>query len=277
MTIDAYFRSDAGQDIIAEMAAAFGIDEQSTRSAVYALSEELEVRIQRLMLSRSGVADVVSLVTTRHAPNVPPNSAALTSQDVTANGDDILNVLIGNKHVSRGIAARVASRSGLDAATVQKLLPVVATLVISELQRQAAPAIAKVAGTISGLSGAEASPLPLPGDTLPAEGERRRGPIDAGSPLPIPGDDIPGLGRRNRFPDPQSGDNPYSRLPDIIRRGGERVPGSGGDTLESVIRSILGNILGSNSGVIGTMIKLFVVRWIASLVRRVLAQATGQR
>src|SRR3546814_4748291 len=55
-------------------------------------------------------------------------------------------------------------------------------------------------------------------------------------------------------------DNPYSRLPDIVRRGGQRVPGPDGGSLENIIRSILGNLLGSNSGVIGTMIKLFLVR-----------------
>lgn len=296
MTIDDSFRSAAGQELIGRVADAFGVDEQSARRAVLSLTDELEVRLQRTMLSRGGVADVLALVTAPGARRMPAEAAELASADVTANGHQILNVLIGNKHVSRKIAARVASSSGLDVATVQKLLPIVATLVISELQRQAAPAIAKVASTIPGFSGAGGSPLPMPGDTFPPVARdanwtddrrssgasapaRPRGPIDHGSPLPVPGDDIPGLGRRSRYPGPatEPEDNPYSRLPDIVRRGGERVPGSDGDSLENVIRSILGKLLGSNSGVVGTMIKLFVVRWIASIVRRVLAQVLGRR
>ncbi len=281
MTIDDSLRSVAGHELIARVADAFGIDEKSAQSAVFSLADELEVRIQRAMLSRGGVADVLSLVTAPGARGVPLNAADLASPGLTANGDQILNVLIGNKHVSRKIAARVASSSGLDVATVQKLLPVVATLLISELQRQSAPTIAKVASTLPGFAGAGGSPLPMPGEPFPSGAEKPRGEINAGSPLPIPGDDIPGLGRgRSRYPEPEREpeDNPYSRLPDIVRRGGERVPpDSGGDSLENVIRSILGNLLGSNSGVVGTMIKLFIVRWIASIVRRVLAQALGRR
>src|SRR5262249_12020910 len=150
----------------------------------------------------------------------------------------------GSKHLSRGIAARTASDTGLDADTVQKILPVVANLLIGELQRQSGPQIAKVAGSIPGFSGAGGSPLPMPGDTFPPAGQPQdttpdyqptntevpgapRGPIDAGRPLPIPGDNIPGLGRSNRYPGPdddQPDNNPYSRLPDIVRRGGQRVP-----------------------------------------------------
>ncbi|SFV32996.1 DUF937 domain-containing protein [Hyphomicrobium facile] len=299
MTIDESLRSAAGQELIGRVADAFAIDEQSARSAVYALGDELAARIQRTMLSRGGVADVVSLVTAPGASRALSDSDGLSSPEMIANGDQILDVLIGNKHVSRKIAARAASRSGIDAATAQKMLPVVATLLIGELQKQSGPAIAKVASLIPAFSGAGGSPLPMPGDTFPparrdvnstpddqppigAPGRPAdipRGPIDAGNPLPIPGDNIPGVGRRNRYPGPASEpeDNPYSRLPDIVRRGGEQVPGPDGGSLENVIRSILGNLLGSNSGVVGTMIKLFLIRWIASIVRRVLSQVLVRR
>ena len=300
MTIEDSLRSAKGQELIAKVAAAFGIDEQKAGAAVRDLTDELNARIQRAMLSRGGVADVVSLITAPGAQQVLSQPEALASPDIAANGNDILNVLVGSKHVSRGIASRTASRTGLDAATLQKMLPVVANLLIGELQKQSGPAIAKVAGNIPGFGGAGGSPLPLPGDSFPpmggdagatsdyqpADGNSSgplRGPTDLGRPLPIPGDNIPGVGRRNRYqppdqePGPDQDDNPYSRLPDIVRRGGQRVPGPDGGSLESVIRSILGNLLGSNSGVIGTMIKLFLVRWIVSLVRRFLSGALGGR
>ncbi|MBS0269886.1 MAG: DUF937 domain-containing protein [Proteobacteria bacterium] len=300
MTIDDSFRSASGQELIGKIADAYDIDEQSAQRAVQSLADELQARIQRSMLSRGGVADVVSLVTAPGATRIPADSAGFASPELVASGDQILNVLIGNKHVSRGIAQRTASSSGVDASTLQKLLPVVATLVIGELQRQSGPAIAKVASTIPGFSGAGGSPLPMPGDTFPPTGrdvntqpdgrppfagsgpDKTPGPsrpIDGGSPLPVPGDDIPGLGRRGRYPGPESepdDDNPYSRLPDIVRRGGQQVPGPDGGSLESVIRSILGNLLGSNSGIVGTMIKLFLLRWIVSIARRVLAQTLGR-
>lgn len=292
MTIENTLRSADGQRLISDVASAFGIDQQKAGAAVQLLTDELSARIQRAMLSRGGVADVVSLVTAPSAQRALTHPDALTTSGVAADGDDILDVLIGSKHVSRGIAARTARQTGLDPITIQKLLPVVANLLVGELQRQSGPAIAKVAGSLPGFGGAGGSPLPLPGDIFPPRGSSTssapddlpstgsRGPIDAGNPLPLPGDTIPGVGRRNRYrePDPGQDDNPYSRLPDIVRRGGQRVPGpDGGGSLESVIRSILGNLLGSNSGVVGTMIKLFLVRWIVSLVRRVLAGALSRR
>ncbi len=300
MTIEESLRSAKGQELIGKVAEAFDVDEQKAGAAVQSLTDELKVRIQRSMLSRGGVADVVSLVTAPSAAKVLSNPDDLSSPDVAASGNQILDVLIGSKHVSRGIAARTASDTGLDADTVQKILPVVANLLIGELQRQSGPAITKVAGNIPGFSGAGGSPLPLPGDTFPPAGPAEettpdyrptppeapsapRGPIDAGRPLPIPGDNIPGLGRSNRYPGPDDNapeDNPYSRLPDIVRRGGQRVPGPDGGSsgsLEDIIRSILGNLLGSNSGVIGTMIKLFLVRWLVSFLRRILSGAAGSR
>lgn len=292
MTIENSLRSAEGQQLISNVASAFGIDEQKAAEAVQLLTDELSARIQRAMLSRGGVADVVSLVTAPAAQRALTRPDALATSGVAADGDDILEVLIGSKHVSRGIALRTARMTGLDPITVQKLLPVVANLLVGELQRQSGPAIAKVAGSLPGFGGAGGSPLPLPGDIFPPRGSSSnsssdlpsgpassasRGPIDAGNPLPVPGDTIPGVGRRNRYPQPGQDDNPYSRLPDIVRRGGERVPGPDGGSLESVIRSILGNLLGSNSGVVGTMIKLFLVRWIVSLVRRVLAGALSRR
>jgi hypothetical protein len=296
VTIEESLRSAKGQELVGRVAEAFDVDRQKAGSAMQSLTDELKARVQRCMLSRGGVADVVSLVTAPNAGKVLSSPDDLSSPDVAASGNRLLDTLIGSKHVSRGIAARTASRSGLDADTVEKMLPVAANLLIGELQRQSGPQIAKVAGSIPGFSGAGGSPLPLPGDTFPTAGGSDgtasdyqpsgpaapsvpRGPIDAGNPLPVPGDNIPGLGRSSRYPGPDAepDDNPYSRLPDIVRRGGQRVPGPEGGSLENIIRSILGNLLGSNSGVIGTMIKLFLIRWLASLVRRILSGAIGKR
>jgi hypothetical protein len=53
------------------------------------------------------------------------------------------------------------------------------------------------------------------------------------------------------------------------------VPGGG--SLDNVIRSIFGNLLGGNRGVIGTMIQLFLIRWLASLARRFLSRIATRR
>jgi hypothetical protein len=280
----------------ARVASSFGLDEQKTAAALGLLTDELKARIQRAMLSRGGVADVAGLVT---GPRTAvQNSQQLSDPGVVAQGNHILDKLIGSKHTSRGIAQSTAKTSGLPASTVEQLLPVVASFVIAELQKRAGPAIARAVNGMPGLSASD--------DRARApERAASTGP-DYGNPLPVPGDNIPGVGGRGRSstrgrwpqddrrgpdypgPDDRGGpdgpedepgpeDNPYSRLPDIIRRGGGRVPGTNGGSLEDTIRDILGNVLGSNSGVVGTMIKLFLVRWLAQLARRVLGGVFARR
>lgn len=291
MTIEASLKSAEGRRFIAKLASAFEIDDRTANTAVEALERELRARIERTMLSRGGVTDVLSLVTQPAATRVLSEPGDLASQDLAASGNQILDVLIGNKHISRKIAARAASEAGLDAGTVEKLLPVVAGLMIGQLQQQSLPALEKLVRNTPGLISAGGRPLPLPGDRLPeanppggtrpaygggSNGSQAapRGPIDAGRPLPIPGDNIPGLGRGSqRLPDAE---NPYDRLPDIVRRGaGPQMPGGG--SLDEIIRSIFGNLLGRNRGVIGTMIQLFLIRWLASIARRILARVLANR
>jgi len=287
MTIAASLESPEGQRLVDKVAQAFNVDDAKANQAVHALTDELEARIQRRMLNRGGVADVAALVTNPAAADALSDPQTLASSDAIESGNHILDVLIGNKHVSRKIAARTASAFSLETGTVEKMLPAVANLLIAELQRQSQPALQKAVSGIPGLS-IGGSPLRLPGDALPpasapndwssgngqpAPGRSPGTPIDAGQPLPIPGDNIPGLGRKSgrSYPQPDDGDDPYQRLPDIIRRGGQQVPGGGG-SLEDIIRSIFGKVLGSNRGVIGTMIQLFLIRWLASLARRFLSR-----
>lgn len=287
MTIAASLESPDGQRLVDKVAQAFNVDDDKAGQAVHALTNELEARIQRRMLNRGGVADVAALVTNPAAGAALSNPQTLASPDAVDSGNHILDVLIGSKHVSRKIAARTASSSSLEAGMVEKMLPAVANLLIAELQRQSQPALQKVVSSVPGLTAASGSPLRLPGDALPPAGSSNDwssgngqssperapgGPIDAGQPLPIPGDNIPGLGRKSgrSYPQPDD-DDPYQRLPDIIRRGGQQVPGGGG-SLEDIIRSIFGKVLGSNRGVIGTMIQLFLIRWLASLARRFLSR-----
>lgn len=308
MTIQDSLNSAYGKTAIGNIATAFDIDPEKAQTAVRSLADSLDLRIVRNMLSRGGVADVVSLVTSPSAANTTLQPGTLASDATRESGNHVLDVLFGDKHISRGLASQAAKSSGLDQGTVERLLPVVANLFVGELQRQSLPAIAKIVRDVPGLGvSAGGSPLSLPDartmgrgpssyqddDTAqnqPAPAPRQTpsarngGPIDGGNPLPIPGDNIPGTGRGSRSapqqePDPQDEpENPYDRLPDIVRRGGTKVPGDQGGTLEDAIRNILGNLLGAgNRGVIGTIIQLFLVRFITSIVRSFLSRILGGR
>jgi hypothetical protein len=171
VTIDATLKGSEGRQLISRLAASFGVDEKNASKATDELARALTARVERSMLSRGGVADVLSLVTN---PPAAAKSDDLASQDVADAGNHILDVLIGNKHLSRGIAGRAASRAKINAGTVEKMLPVVAAFLIEHLGRKSRPALENLVRSVPGLSGAGGSPLPMPRGCRTKNGKNHR-------------------------------------------------------------------------------------------------------
>ncbi len=237
MTTAPLLKTADAQAALAGIIKAFGLDPAQAAPAVASLAESVTSRLTRLTLSRGGIADIIDLMGDANAQKAIADPNAAADPAVVDEGNHVLDVLIGDKHISRGIAARAASQSGIGVDLAKKLLPVVATMMVGGLQKQAAPQLSKISAGIPAL--AVSNP---------------------GNPLPVPGDNIPGVGRR-------APNNPFENLPDIIRRGGTQAPGGG--SLEAVIRQILGSLLGNgNRGVIGTMIQGLILRWVVNFIRR---------
>lgn len=268
-----------GSSPVANIATAFGVDPEKAAPAIQVLTQALADRVERNTLSRGGLADIIDIMARPGAGRALTDPQALATPEVEQIGNTVLDVLLGSKHASRGVAARAARQSGIDEATLKKMLPAVASTLIGALQAKAMPQIEKSVASLAG------SPLPLPGERGPVP-RQQTSPLDldlpqssgggrsgtggrGGSPLPIPGDDIPGIDRTDgpsRFPD----------LPDIIRRGGRdiQVPsptGGGTGSLDTIIRDILANALGfKNSGILAFILKIIFSRWFLGLLSRIL-------
>lgn len=272
---------------VRNVAAAFGLDPAKAETAIDVMGQALIDRIERNTLSRGGLADLVELLERPSAGRALTDPGNLAAPQIADAGNGVLGVLLGDKHLSRGIAANAARESGLDEATLKRMLPAVASMLIGALQRKALGPIEKTVAKVPSLDLGEMrgrSPLPLPGERLPpasSQGSQGGGGWDTGlpqaaggsgggmggtvggSPLPIPGDDIPGINEPSRFP----------QLPDIVRKGGPQVPGPGGGSLDDIIRSILASVLGfKNGGILSWIVKLLLSRWFMGLVRRILSR-----
>lgn len=245
MTTAPLFNTPEAAVAAQSLAKAFGLDPAVAQPAIAGLADALSTRMTRNMLSRGGIADIVDLISNPNAAQPLQGASAASSPETIAEGNHVLDVLIGDKHISRGIAARTAATTGVDVNVLKQMLPAVAAMMIGGLQKEAVPQINKIASKVPALAAAS----------------------NNGSPLPIPGDNIPGVGRQA----PPS-KNPFDNLPDIIRRGGTPAPGGG--SLDEVIRQIIGSLLGNkNRGVVGTIIQGLVLRWIVNFVRRMLTRA----
>ena len=290
MDIEMILKNAQGGEAISNLATAFGIDPSKAEPAVHALLSALTQRVERNTLSRGGLADMIALLGKPDAGRALADPQSLATPMMAETGNEILNTLIGNKHISRGIAAKAAAETGLSEETLKKMLPVVASMMIGGAQSATHGIFSERLRDVPGLGGLASgarggSPLPLPGEApssnsngtggwgveLPrpsgGAGGGMGGTVGGGSPLPIPGDTIPGVGRPNRYDD----------LGDVIRKGGTPAP-DGGGSLENMIRSILGNLFGfKNRGVIGNLIQVMLARWLMNVVRRVLSRMFGGR
>lgn len=281
MEIEAAVRNAQGGAAIDNLAAAFGVPPDKAEAALTAMMTVLASRVERNTLSRGGLADIVALLGDADVGRAIADPAHLATAEMADSGNHVLDVLIGDKHISRGIAESVARETGIDAATLRRMLPVVASMMVGGLQNKTQALFSQKLRDVPGLGVL----LPLPGDpapkrydapsTAPGSGEWANnlprpaggagggmgGATGGGVLLPLPGDNLPGTTRRNRYDD----------LSDVVRRGGTQAPGGG--SLGGLIRSILGGLLGfKNRGVMSSLIYMFVVRWLLNAGKRILSR-----
>lgn len=68
-------------------------------------------------------------------------------------GNNVLGQIFGSKDVSRAVAQRASSQTGLDPTVLKRMLPMLAMLVAGVMAKQAAPARAQTAAGGGGLGG----------------------------------------------------------------------------------------------------------------------------
>lgn len=256
-----------GGQVVANLAQSFGLDRKQAAAVLSAVVPELAFNIERQSFNRGGLADLVTALGKADYGNVLTPNASLSAPGVQEAGVQALDTVLWSKDRSRTVAHRAARTSGVDEALIRQMLPAIAALVMGAIASKAGGTLQNIAGEVGAAPIAKAADISV--------GDQR--------PLPMPGE-RPGLGRSR---------NPYGDLPDIIRRGGTRIPGGtqrtpagrnddggiqlpeGGVSLDKIIRDILGGVVGFQSkGVIGWIVRFILVRWgwsfIQSILRRLL-------
>lgn len=267
---------------VGAIAKSFGVPQDKAAIAASELEAALSRRIERTTLSRGGVADVVALLGDRNAGRAAQDERNLASPDVANAGNHVLDVLIGDKHISRGIAARAAKQSGLDVSVTKRMLPATASLLLGDLQRQAAPLLSEKLRAFPGIgdllpmpdAAPSAPPPSASGEPAAPQENRLRKPIGAKPAAP------PARGRNGgsvilpmpgELPPRQPGRTGYDELADDVRNGGGKAPAGG--SLQQIIRQVLGQLLGfGNRGVLGSLIYLFLTRFALNFIRRILSR-----
>lgn len=119
---------------VTQMGQQLGLGDDQASSVLSALVPALAAGFQRNMQSSGGLESLVGALASGQHSRYLDNPAALGS--ATDDGNGILGHVFGSKDVSRQVAARAASQTGLDASLLEKALPLVAALMMGALSRQ---------------------------------------------------------------------------------------------------------------------------------------------
>ena len=114
----------------------FGLTPQQTQAAFEALAPVVASGLRR-QASGGGLSDLAgALQGGAHARYADDASTAVSPQAVDA-GNEILGQIFGSKDMSRGVAQQLSADTGIGAALLKKMLPVIAAMIMGQLAKSA--------------------------------------------------------------------------------------------------------------------------------------------
>lgn len=132
MDISDLLRSPQITQALQSLAQAYGIQPAQIQTILDTLLKTFSNNIERATLSRGGTADVVTEMTRPEHAAVLADPTHPAAADV---GISALATILGSKAASRNVAAQAAMSSGIEQAIVQKLLPILASLIMAALSK----------------------------------------------------------------------------------------------------------------------------------------------
>lgn len=113
-----------------------GLDESQAKDAIGSLLPQITQGIQKQATEQnSSILDQIS--NAQQQRYMDDDNARLYDEDAIVGGNDILGQIFGSKEVSREVAGQAAQQTGLDSNILKKLLPMVASMAIGAMGKQA--------------------------------------------------------------------------------------------------------------------------------------------
>lgn len=138
---------------VEQVARQFGIDPADARKAMDGLAPVVARGLQQNAVQTKGADELFEALRKGNHGRYLDDLSSLGHNDNVAEGNDILGHVFGSKDVSRGVAREVSSSTGISSTILKKLLPVVATMVMSGLGKQLLGGSAKPSRSVLGGAG----------------------------------------------------------------------------------------------------------------------------
>ena len=131
---------------VRQLGSEVGLGPDQATAALSALVPALAAGFQRNMQSPGGLESLTAALSSGHHSQYLDNPATLGDPSTVTDGNGILGHLLGSKDVSREVASRAASQTGISADVLKRLLPLAATLMMGAFSKQSSRTGAMGAG-----------------------------------------------------------------------------------------------------------------------------------
>lgn len=123
--------------VVNQLAQQFGLDSRDAGKALSNLIPAIAGGIKKTSQSQAGLESLIAkLESNQNVANAIEQPSAIGNSDVAETGKQILGDIFGSKEVSRTVAGQTANSTGIDLGTLKSMLPVVAGLVMSSLNKK---------------------------------------------------------------------------------------------------------------------------------------------
>ncbi len=265
MSVDHILASAEAQAFTAALASKYGITQQAAQTAVAALLPSMIGGLEKNTMTRDGIAGLMGALSSGHHYTVIANPEAVGSPDTVADGNAVIGHLLGPKGLPPATLQAAASKAGVPLTAMSGIAPMVAVFVLGWLFRNAGPMLGNIlTGAARSAMGGGGGGMSMPQMPNMGGGSSMPFPKAGGGPLSLP--DIKNFDT--------SRNNPYGDIANSIRRGGSNAGAS-----TSVIRDVLGNLLGfgSSKGWMGWIIRFIVLRYGWTILRGILSAVLSRR
>lgn len=121
---------------VSQLASQFGLDQGQTNSALSQLIPALASGMKNNVNQQGGLDSLLSALNSGKHDRYLDDASNLGQESTVAEGNAILGHLLGSKQVSREVASRASSNTGIDSGILKKMLPIVATMVMGGMSKQ---------------------------------------------------------------------------------------------------------------------------------------------
>jgi len=155
-------KANNGQ-VVGQLASQFGLDPSDAAKALSNLIPAVAGGIKKTAGTKNGLEALISKIeSNRNVQQSIDSPEILSKAGSTQAGNEILGDIFGSKDVSRTVAGQTAKSTGIDLGVLKKMLPLVAGLVMSSLNKKGAQASGGLGGLLGQLAGG-AQPQPRRG------------------------------------------------------------------------------------------------------------------